>query len=153
VQACVETASRTTEGSVNFPLRVSTESGAVEAVTVVGCVCGALRTLPLPTLRLPPPPLQIELAPAAPAAAGGAGGEEDGADGGGGEPLRLEESDFVPERVVRLLPKLHWPALRKTASEVRSAERACAPPVGTLCVVRSPCQVRGWASNARICLF
>ena len=36
--------------------------------------------------------------------------------------LKQEESDFNPEFIARLLPKLDWPALRQVASELGIAE-------------------------------
>lgn len=36
--------------------------------------------------------------------------------------IKQEESEFSPQLIVRLLPKLDWAALRKTASEMGIAE-------------------------------
>lgn len=73
---------------------------------------------------------QIELAPAGAAAAAGSGESADGEDGAAaaGEPVKMIESEFVADRIVRLLPKLDWAALRKTAAEVRGAAAAMLAP-------------------------
>lgn len=42
--------------------------------------------------------------------------------------LEMVPSDFEPARVLHLLPKLDWAALRKTASELGIAELPPAPP-------------------------
>jgi hypothetical protein len=78
----VDTASRTTEGAANYPLKVR-DSVGLDTAAPTHC---ARRYL------------QVEVA----------------ADG-----ISHVESEFVPERIAHLIKKLDWPALRKTAAEVR----------------------------------
>ena len=105
LQACVDTATKSASGPTNFPLRVSLEHLDIHTESylyVKGCCTSSIRSFPLPT-TLSVSPLSLCVASQV----------EPATDG-----IAQKESEFFPERIVHLLTKLDWAALRKTTSEV-----------------------------------
>ena len=106
----METAQLTTEGAKNFPLRVRGRARARLEPPLPAAASSLRRAQPLtrlPAPRTPLPRLQIDVTP-------------------GG--IKQEESEFNALLMARLLPKLHWGALRSVAAALGIAELPEAPP-------------------------